>query len=278
MSNATRSRLPAALLAAICLATATPVAAQKQMEPAEVLQTVRIDQRLGEQVPLGLRFRDGSGKPVRLGDLLGDKPAILAPVYYECPMLCGVTMEGLVGALKTLDLNVGESFDVITVSIDPRETPELAAANEADAIRRYSRDAERTADGWHALVGDADSVESLTEAIGFHYIYDAQRDEYAHAAGIMLLTPEGKLARYMYGIAYSGRDLRLGLVEASEGLIGTIADKVMLLCFHYDPVTGRYGFAIWSAIRILGAATVLLLAGAIMIMLRRERGVEVANA
>jgi protein SCO1/2 len=278
MSNATRNRLTAALLAAICLATAVPVAAQQQMEPAEVLQTVRIDQRLGEQVPLDLRFRDEAGNSVRFGELLGDKPVILAPGYYDCPMLCGVTREGLVGALKTLDLNVGESFDVITVSIDPRETPQHAADSEADAIRRYRRDPERTADGWHALVGNSDSIEQLTEAIGFHYLYDEQRDEYAHAAGIMLLTPDGQLARYMYGIAYSGRDLRLGLVEASEGRIGTIADQVMLLCFHYDPVTGRYGFVIWSAIRMLGAVTVLLMAGAIVIMLRRERRLGVANA
>ena len=264
-------RAPAAALITFLLLSVPPPAASQQLQPAEVLEAVGIDQRLGARLPAGLRFRDESGAEVRLVDYFGDGPVILMPVYYECPMLCSVAIEALVAALKTLDLEVGEDFDVVTFSIDPGETPAMAAAGERRALARYGRDPSVAAGGWHALVGDQQSIGELTAAIGFRYLYDEDRDEYAHVSGVMVLTPDGRLARYLYGVTYSARDLRLALVEAAGGGIGSVADQVLLLCFHYDPVSGRYGFAIWSAIRVLGLATVILLGSGVWLMLRRER-------
>lgn len=255
--------------AALC-AGALPVTAQT-LQPRQVLDAVGIDQRLGAQLPMDLPFRDARGRAVTLAELFGERPVIVVPVYYECPMLCGETLRGLVGTLRTLELDLGADFDVVTVSIDAGETPAMAAASEADQLQRYGRDAARSAAGWHALVGDAEAVAALTERLGFRYLYDPQRDEYAHVSGIIVATPNGRVARYHYGFAYSGRDLRLSLVDASQGSIGTLADQVLLLCYHYDPVTGRYGLLIQTVLRLLGLAVVTGLAGLIAALLYRER-------
>jgi len=251
-------------------AAAAPAGTQ-QVAAADLMQQVGIDQNLGAELPAELTFTDSEGTEVRLGDLFGERPVILALVYYECPMLCTVSTEGLLSALRPLSLELGEDFDVVTVSIDPGETPDVAAAEKATYVEEYGRHHEGTGDGWHALTGDAEAIAALADVVGFRYVYDEQRDMYAHAAGIVVVTPARTLARYFYGVVYPTRDLRLALVEASGGAVGNRADQVLLLCYQYDPVKGKYGFVVWGAVRVLGVATVLALAGFIVVMLRRER-------
>lgn len=214
---------------------------------------IGIDQRLDARVDLDLRFRDESGRPARLGDLGDGRPLVLAPVYYKCPLLCSQVLNGLAKSLKPVDLRPGEAFDVVAFSIDPRETPATAVEAKAALLRRYGRP--ETAAGWHFLTGDA--AAALAEQIGFRYRYDAASGLYAHAGGIMVLTPDGRLARYFYGIEYPSRDLRLSLVEAAEGRIGTLADRVLLLCLRWDPSTGRYTWAALGVMRIGGVLTLL---------------------
>lgn len=262
----------------LCLAlaaagTTSPAEAQ-QMQAAELMQQVGIEQNLGATLPADLSFSDSEGREVRLDELFGERPVILALVYYECPMLCTVSTEGLLSALRPLRLELGEDFDVVTVSIDPAETPEVAAAKRAEYVEEYGRHHEGGGDGWHALTGGAEAIATLADAVGFRYVYDEQRDMYAHAAGIVVATPDRKVARYFYGVVYPTRDLRFALVEASGGAVGNVADQVLLLCYQYDPVKGKYGFVVWGAVRILGTATVLALAAFIIVMLRRERGVR----
>ncbi|MGD8328396.1 MAG: SCO family protein [Acidobacteriota bacterium] len=273
MSKRTQAALALLLLGVSCPA----IAAAQDLQINDVINSIGIDQHLGAELPGDLSFRDEAGKTIALGDLFTDRPVILVPVYYECPMLCDVTLDGLTGALKTLDLNVGEDFDVITVSIDPGETPELAAANEKKSLERYGRGGATSAAGWHALVGDPAAVDTLMKKIGFRYVYDEGHDQYAHASGLMVVTPGRKLARYLYGVEYSGRDLELSLTEASQGTVGSLADQVLLLCYHYDPTTGRYGLVIWNVIRLLGFAVVVLLGTSIAVMLRHERNQQEAT-
>jgi protein SCO1/2 len=230
---------------------------------------IGIDQRLGEQLPLDLVFDDESGNPVSLGEYFGDKPVILSLVYYECPMLCTQVLNGLLRSLKVLSLDVGKEFEVITVSFDPGETFELAAAKKREYLRSYGRDGSER--GWHFLTGTDDQIDRLTRALGFRYQYDSETDEYIHSSGIMVLTPEGKLARYFYGIEYAPKDLRLGLIEAATDKIGSPIDQVLLLCYSYDPESGKYGLVIVNSLRIAGLATVVILAGFIVTMIRRER-------
>ncbi len=246
---------------------ATAAWAQAPLPP--LLRNVGIDQRLNEQVPLEATFQNERGEVVRLGDYLGARPAILTLVYYDCPMLCTLVLNGLVKSLRTLSFNVGEQFDVVTVSFDPRETPPLAAAKKEAYLRRYAHPGAEK--GWHFLTGKEESIRQLTAAVGFRYALDPETRQYAHASGIMVLTPEGKMARYFYGIEYAPRDLRLGLVEASHRQIGSPVDQVLLFCFHYDPIQGKYGLVIMNAIRAAGLATVLALGSFVVIMLRRER-------
>lgn len=246
-----------------------PESAPKNTLPGPLRQ-VGIDQRLNEQVPLGLVFRDEEGREVELGKYFGAKPVILSLVYYDCPMLCTQILTGLVGSLKALKFSVGDEFTVVTVSFDARETPELARAKKEGYLTRYGR--EGAAQGWHFLTGDQASIDALTQAVGFRYAWDEQTKQFAHASGIMVLTPEGKLSRYFYGVEYSPKDLRLGLVEASANKIGSPVDQLLLFCYHYDPATGKYGFVIMNAIRVLGVATFLGLALLIIILKRRERG------
>lgn len=233
------------------------------------LQNVGFDQRLNEQVPLDLEFADEAGKPVKLGDYFHGKPVILVLAYYRCPMLCTLVLNGLVQGMLDMDFTVGKEFEVVTVSFDPRETPELAAEKKKNYVARYGRPGAR--EGWHFLTGKDSAIRRLTQAVGFRYQYDAEADQFAHASGITLLSPTGKISRYFYDIRYAGRDLRLGLVEASAGKVGSAADQVLLFCFHYDPTVGKYGLAVINFIRLGGALTLLTLLSAIFWMRRRER-------
>jgi protein SCO1/2 len=233
------------------------------------LRAVGFDQHLGEQVPLDAEFVDESGKPVRLADYFHGKPVILVMAYYRCPMLCTLVLNGLVQGMIDMNFTAGKEFEVITVSFDPRETPDLAAAKKQTYLSRYRRPG--AADGWHFLTGKDASIRRLAEAIGFRYVYDPATDQFAHAAGLVILTPEGKIARYFYDISYSGRDLRLGLVEASAHRIGSRVDEVLLFCFHYDPATGKYGVAVMNFIRLGGLLSLVALATFIGLQIRRER-------
>ncbi len=252
----------------LSLLVASPARAHDADLPT-VLQGVAFEQRLGEQAPLDLRFVDESGKAVRLGDYFGARPVLLNFVYYSCEDFCPLLIDGLVRSLRALSLNLGNDFAVVTVSFDPRDTAALAAAKKNQAIERYGRPAAKQ--GWHFLTGEADSIRRLTESAGFRYNYDKATARFGHAAGIVVLTPTGKIARYFYGTEISPRDLRLGLIEAGGGKIGSAIDQVLLFCYHYDPATGKYSLLITNVIRIAGAATVLALAGFILIMLRSER-------
>jgi protein SCO1/2 len=234
-----------------------------------MLREVGVDQRLGEQVPLDTTFVDESGRTVRLGEYFGGRPVVLALVYYECPMLCTQVLNGLVGSLEALTFTAGREFDVVVVSFDPGETPALAAAKKATYLRRYGRpDAEA---GLHFLTGRAESIDALTAAVGFRYAYDASIDQYAHPAAISVLTADGRVSRYLFGIEFAPRDLRLALVEATDRRIGSVIDQALLFCYHYDPETGTYGLAIMNVIRLAGLLTVGLAAAFIVGSLRRER-------
>ena len=235
----------------------------------EALQNVGFDQKLNEQVPLDLAFRDEDGRAVKLGEYFGKRPVILMFMYYECPNLCPLALDGLIRNLKPLSFRVGKEFNVLTVSIDPSEGPQIAAAKKHEYLPRYGRAG--TEDGWHFLTGEAVSIKQLTEAVGFRYAYDAEKDQYAHASGIIVLTAQGRISRYFYGIEYAPKDLRLGLVEASAGKIGSPVDRLLLFCYQYDPATGRYTLIIMNALRLAGLATVLGLSAFVLIMVRRER-------
>ena len=238
------------------------------VKPAE-LNDVGIDQRLNEQVPLDLTFRDESGRAVHLGDYVQGKPVVLVLAYFRCPMLCTQVLNGLVSGLRGVTFDIGREFDVVTVSFDPRDTPDLAAAKKQTYVADYGRPG--AAQGWHFLTGEPPVIERLAQAVGFRYHFDERKGEFAHGSGIMILTPQGQIARYFFGIAFNPRDLRLGLVEAADGRIGSPVDQVMLYCFHYDAAIGRYTTAVLTFVR-LGAVLVLgSLAGFVWFALRRER-------
>jgi protein SCO1/2 len=241
-------------------------------EPAKsrpgLLGKIRIDQRLHEQVPLDIPFTDESGREIRLGELFGRRPVILALVYYECPMLCTQVLNGLVSALGVMNFEAGREFDVIAVSFNPKEGPGLAAQKKANYLERYGRP--QTAAGWHFLTGKAESITRLTDAIGFRYEFDPEIQQYAHGAGIEVLTPKGVISKYFYGIEFSARDIRLGLIEASEDRIGTPIDDVLLFCYHYDPATGKYGAAVLRMVRVSGVIFLVALASFITLSLRRD--------
>jgi protein SCO1/2 len=234
-----------------------------------ILSKIGVDQRLNHQVPLDLPFVDETGRAVRLGDFFGRRPVILALVYYECPMLCTQVLNGLTGSLKVLNFDVGREFDVVAVSINPREGPGLAAQKKEAYLERYGR--AQTAAGWHFLTGQEENIRRLADAVGFRYVYDEEIEQYAHGAAIELLTPKGIIARYFYGIEYSPRDIRLGLVEASEERIGSVIDSALLLCYHYDPSTGKYGAAAMKLVRVGAVATVAVFGVFLFVSIRRER-------
>jgi protein SCO1/2 len=235
------------------------------------LENVGIEQRLDAQVPPDLTFRDDAGKLVKLGDYFGRKPMILNLVYYNCTMLCGEALVGLSSAMRLVKFDVGNEFDVITVSFDPRETPEMAAAKKKDYVARYGRS--NAAAGWHFLTGQAESINALTKAVGFQYQYDAKTNQYAHATAIMVLTPQGRISRYFYGVDFPPKDLRMGLVEASQGKIGNAVDAVLLYCYHYNPETGKYGAMVGNILRLAAAATILMLGTFLFILWRLDLSV-----
>jgi protein SCO1/2 len=233
-----------------------------------VSELVGITPKLGVQVPLDLKFADSSGRELRLGECFAGRPVVLHLVYYECPMLCKLSADGLFDTLATLSLAPGEDFSIVTLSFDPRETPELSARARQIAIERCG--AKAVERGWRFLTGKNAEISALTEAVGFRYLFDEKTKQYAHAAGVFVLTPEGIVSRYLSGINYSPRDLRLAIVEAGGGKVGTASDQALLLCYMYDPVRGRYGLAIMTILRAAGVATVGIMATAIVVMLRRE--------
>jgi protein SCO1 len=240
-----------------------------------VLQKVGFDQKLDSQVPLDLQFIDETGQPVALGDYFSGKPVILVLAYYRCPMLCTLVLNGLVRGLVDVPFDAGNEFQAVVLSIDCRETPQLAAEKKRTYVDRYGRDG--AAAGWHFLTGQQPSIDALAEAVGFRYAYDARRDEFAHASGIMILTPQGKISRYFYDVKFPPRDLRLGLVEASQSKIGSPIDQILLFCFHYDPSEGKYGATIMSLVRVGGVLTMLAVAG-LLIFLRTRTPRHVSAA
>jgi protein SCO1 len=281
-SFVTRSRRRWAIVWTVCaLLSTVSVQAMAQLEaynqnpsyskPASEnpFANIGLDQHLNEQLPLTLSFRDETGKTVQLGDYFGEKPVILQFAYYDCPMLCTLVINGLIRTLRTLAFSAGNEFNVVTVSFNPKDTPAQAAAKRQTSLQSYSRKGAET--GWHFLTGDEETIQKLTQAVGFRYSYDEKLQQYAHPSGIMVLTPQGKLSRYFYGIEYAPRDVRLGLVEASAGKIGSPVDQVLLLCFHYDPTTGKYGLIITRALQLVGLATVIALGGFMLISARRDR-------
>jgi protein SCO1/2 len=240
------------------------------------LENVGIEQHLDAQVPPDLTFRDETGKTVKLADYFGRKPLILNLVYYNCTMLCGEALAGLASAMRLVKFDVGNEFDVVTVSFDPRETPEMAAAKKKDYVGRYGRP--NAAAGWHFLTGQPESINALTKAAGFQYQYDAKTNQYAHATAIMVLTPQGHISRYFYGVDFPPKDLRMGLVEASQGKIGNAVDAVLLYCYHYDPETGKYGAMVANILRLAAAATILFMGTFLFILWRLDLSVTKKTA
>ena len=263
---------------ALLLAAAAPAVAWNRDQPSpappaaealKILSDVGFDQHLGDTVPLDAVFRDESGRAVKLGDYFGRRPVVLALAYYECPMLCTVTLNGLASALDVLAFEPGRDFEVVTVSFEPKETPALAAAKKAAYLRRYKRPGAPAA--WHFLTGEAAPIRRLTDAVGFKYAWDERTRQYAHASGVMVLTRDGRLARYLYGVEYAPKDLRFAIVEASQGRILSPVDRLLLYCYHYDPTLGRYGRSVMALLRVAGVLTLGGI-GAMIFGLRRRQG------
>jgi len=233
------------------------------------LRGVNIEQKLNQQVPLDIVFRDEFGRSLPLSTYFsGNKPVLLALVYYNCPMLCTLILNGVESSLKAVSLDPGRDFEVVAVSFDPRDTPEIAARKKANYLQRYRRP--NTANGWHFLTGDEPSIKALTEAVGYQYKFDPATGQFAHASAIMILTPRGKLSRYFYGVEYAPRDVRLGLVEASQNKIGTPVDQVLLFCYHYDPGSGKYGAIAMNMVRLAGATFVLICSAFLFVAWRHD--------
>jgi protein SCO1/2 len=265
--------------AALLVAAAGPATAwvrDQQPSPAppaaerpKILSDVGFDQHLGDTVPLDAVFRDESGQAVKLGDYFGRRPVVLSLAYYECPMLCTVTLNGLASALDVLSFEPGRDFEIVNVSFEPKETPALAAAKKAAYLHRYKRPG--AAQAWHFLTGDAAQIRRLTDAVGFKYAWDEQTKQYAHASGIMVLTADGRLARYLYGVEYAPKDLRFAIVEASQGRILSPVDRLLLYCYHYDPTLGRYGKSVMAMLRVAAVLTLGGLGAMIFGLRRRDR-------
>ncbi len=237
------------------------------------LRDVRIEQKLDQQLPLDLVFRDEAGQEVKLGQYFGQKPVVLAFVYYACPQLCTQVLNGMVTSFRVLPFQIGKEFDVVTISFDPHETPALAQSKKQVYVN-YLPEKMRAgaASGWHFLTGDAANIAKITEAAGFRYRYDEETKQFAHASGIMLTTPQGKLSRYFYGIEYPARDVRLGLIESSANKIGSPVDQLLLYCYHYDPATGKYGAVVMNIMRIAGVLTVLGIVAMMLFLKARHAG------
>lgn len=265
----------------------SPLYAPKTYDPSQAgvsnglpqqLQTVGIDQKLGEQLPLDAEFKNENGEIVKLASLFNQKkPVVLALVYYECPMLCNEVLNGLTGSLKGIGFDAGKDFDVVAISFDARENdkPDLAKNKRASYLRRYERAGAEN--GWHFLTGTQGEIDRVTQAVGFKYQFDEKTNQFAHAGGVMVVTPDGKMSRYLYGIDYAPKDLKFALMESSEGKIGNVADQLFLYCFHYDPANGKYGLAILRAMRLAAVATVLGIVGMLLVFWRTNKNKEAAN-
>ncbi len=259
----------AGLILILAGAAFAPAPGRALAQPGGVLKDVGFDQNINAQVPLTLPFVDGEGRDVRLADYFGKRPVILVMGYKNCPLLCSQVLGELTRSLRVLDFSVGKEFDIVYVSINPKEPPAQADAQRRIYLKRYNRPGSEV--GWHALTGPRASIEQLAKAIGFRYQYSPKLDLYAHAAGFVLLTPSGRIARYFYGIEYPNRELKYALMETSASRIGSPIDKVVLFCYDYDPTTGKYTSKIMNAIRVLGVATALALGTYLFAMLRRDR-------
>ena len=258
------------LTIAFCLsAIGVSATAQPAGVRPPVLKDVGIDQLLNNQVPLDLEFRDENGRNVKLADYFKDKPVVLSLVYYNCPQLCTQVLTGLLGTLKTLPMTPGKEFINLTVSFDPREKPELAAAKKAEYMNRYKKPAAEA--GWHFLTGDEAAIQALAKSVGFRFVWDPVSKQYAHASGIMILTPQGKVSRYFYGIEYAPRDLRFGVIDASAGKVGSIADRIIFYCYQYDPERGTYGLVVMRVLRIFALMTVTTLVALFLFLRRKEK-------
>lgn len=272
-----RSPIPAAALVALLLCSAAPLVATGMTDthlpeaplPPPPVKDVGFDQKLGDSIPLDLVFKDEAGKDVRLSQYFGKRPVVLSLVYFNCPMLCGMTTDGLVRSVRALRFEPGTDYEILSISFDPRETPEVASEKKRTVMAQYGR--KSGPGGWHFLTGDAASVAALTSAVGFRYVWDAEQRQFAHATGVTLLTPQGRITKYFFGIEYPTKDLRLALIEASEEKIGNVVDQLLLLCYHYDPKAGRYTVAVRNLVRGGAVLTLLALVGFVTIMLRRER-------
>ena len=262
------SRFYAAMLLALTGVAAFSASAQQATTPA-ILSKVGMTQNLNAQIPPDLVFRDEAGKAVRIGDFFGQKPIVLSLVYFDCPALCTEVLNGELRTMKAISLDLGKDFDAVTVSFEPKDTPALARAKRDVYIGQYGRPGAE--DHWHFLTGNQQSIDALTNAAGFHYAYDSSIRQYAHAAAILVLTPDGRIDRYFYGVIYPARDVRLGLVEASEGKIGSLTDHALLYCYQYDPMTGKYGVVVMNVLRAAGGLTVLILGIFMILMFLRER-------
>jgi protein SCO1 len=261
-------RTAAVVLAVLALSTALPAQPAPDGRPP-ILRGVDIEQHLDRPLPLDLEFKDETGRTVRLRDYFGKRPVVLVLAYYNCPMLCTQVLNGLVSAMGVLSFDVGREYEVVTVSFDPRDDPSDARAKKDPYVARYGRAG--AAAGWHFLTGEPPSIAALTNAVGFRYAWDEKIGQFAHASAIYVATPDGRLARYFYGIEYAPRDLRLALVEASKGKIGNPVDQILLYCYHYDPAAGRYGAVVMNMVRLGGVAFVLILATFLFVMWRREK-------
>jgi protein SCO1/2 len=239
------------------------------------LREIGFDQFIDQSIPLDVPFRDETGRTVQLGEYFGKRPVVLVFAYYDCPMLCTQVINGLSTALNVLSLEPNKDFEIVTVSFNPKDTPATASVKKAMYLERYKRSG--AAEGWHFLSGDQPSIDRLTKAAGFRYVWDEKTSQFAHPSGVIVLTREGRLARYLFGIEYGPRDLRYALVEASAGRVGSVVDAILLYCYHYDPMTGRYGLVVMRALRLAGGATVLALGTFIVVMVRRERRTQNEN-
>jgi protein SCO1/2 len=267
------------LMSLVVLALPASVGAQAPFVPktglvtengsSSLLKEVKFDQHLGVQLSLDTEFRDESGKTVKLREYFGKRPIVFALVYHECPMLCNVVLNNMVSSLRSLEFTPGVEYDVLTISIAPHETSALASAKRRGFVTKFQR--METLNHWHFLTGDEPNIRKIADEVGFNYAYDPKSGQYAHASGIMILTPEGKVSRYFYGVDYPTRDLRFGIMEASEEKIGSPIAQVLLMCFHYDPTTGKYSLAVMRILQACGLVTVIGLGMSIVTMLRRDR-------
>lgn len=284
MTASNTSRVCRGLMLFVALATTTAASAQMNGAPTAgykreagmtssavpaALRSIGFDQHIDRPIPLDVPFRDETGRTVRIGDYFGRRPVVLLFAYYDCPMLCTQVINGLATALNVLSLEPGRDFEIVTVSFNPHDTPRTAQAKKAVYIERYKKPGAAAA--WHFLTGDQPSIDRLTKAAGFRYAWDEDTKQYAHPTGVVVLTPDGRLARYLFGIEYGPRDLRYALVEASAGKVGNAVDTLLLYCYHYDPLTGRYGLVIMRAIRAAAAGTVFALGAFIFLMVRKDK-------